>query len=288
MLVFSQALINGITDGAFLAMIALGATLVFGVARFPNVAHGDFLTLAAYGTLCATGLVHLPLLLAAICGIVLTVIVGLASYALIFRKIADRPITCLIVSIGLALVVRDAILFVAGGDAQAYDLPVWRAWRLGGFVILPLDAYITVLSAAAIFAVHLLLRYTRIGVEMRAVSDDPSLARVGGVSPERVNIATWSVALALAGAAGILVAAKTLVFPDLGWTLLLPALAAAILGGLGSPYGAILAGMLLGLSQNIATIWIGDTYKDSFAFVVLIVALLLRPTGLTGRLEAAR
>lgn len=288
MALFAQALINGITDGTFLAMMALGITMVFGVARFPNVAHGDFLTVGAYGAFWCATLLHLPFVVAAIGGTALAILTGLAAYALIFRQIADRPITALLVSIGLSILMRGTLSFVAGNQQVAYDLPLWRAWRILGVRVLPLEAGIALASVVVIVATHLILKYTRIGIEMRAVADNPDLARTGGINAERVNRATWSIALGVGGLAGIFVAAKTAISPDMGWNLLLPAFAAAVLGGLGSPYGAIAAGLIIGLAQNVATLWISDTYKITFAFIVLIATLLIRPEGLTGRGAVAR
>lgn len=288
MWLLAQAIVNGITDGAFLAMMALGITLVFGVARFSNVAHGDFLTVGAYGTFWCAGLLHLPLGLAVFGGAALSVGVGLLCYLVVFRRIADRPVTALLVSIGLSIFLRGLLSLVAGNRQVAFDLPFWRAWKWGELRILPIEAGIAVASLVVILAVHLILRHSRIGIEMRAVADNPALARTGGINPRRVNIATWSIALAVAGLAGVLLGAKTAIFPDMGWNLLLPAFAAAVVGGLGSPYGAIAAGLLIGIAQNVATLWIADPYKIAFAFVILIVTLLFKPNGLTGKGSVAR
>ncbi|MGI4814144.1 MAG: branched-chain amino acid ABC transporter permease [Janthinobacterium lividum] len=288
MTAFLQALLNGISDGAMLALVALGLTLVFGVARFPNVAHGEFLTLGAYGAYWCATLLGLPLLVSIAGGIGLAVVAGLAAYALVFRRIADRPVTALLASIGLSITLRGFIVFVAGTQQVSYDIPLWGAWSLGGITLLPLDVLVTVASFVVILFAHLVLRYSRIGVEMRAVADNPELARTSGIAPGRVNRATWSLALGVAALAGMFVAAKTSISPDLGWDLLLPAFAAAVLGGLGSPYGAIFAGLLIGIAQNIATLWISETYKVSFSFIILIAVLLLRPSGISGRKEVAR
>lgn len=282
-----QAVLDGLVEGTLLAMVALGLTLVFGIARFPNVAHGEFLTVASYVTWWAAQ-AGLFLPVAAVLGCAATVPIALLSYRYVFRPLASTPATCLITSIGLSLLLRNVIAFVFGTGQQAFDVPLWRAWRLGGLLILPIDLLIAAISILAIFCVHLLLKHSRIGLEMRAVADDPTLARTGGLRPDRVHVVMWSVAASLAGLAGILLGAKTVVFPELGWTMLLPAFAAAILGGLGSPYGAILAGILIGITQNVATIWISDAYKETLSFVALIAVLLLRPQGLTGRVEAAR
>lgn len=285
---FVQALINGLTDGAFLAMVALGITLIFGVARFPNVAHGDFLTVGAYGTLWTMSLFGLPLLVATIGGVVLAIVTGLLAYVLIFRRIGDRPVTALLASIGLSIFMRALITFVAGGQQQTFNPPLWRAWRFWDLRILPMEVLIFGASVAVILGAHIILRHTRIGMEMRAVSDNPDLARSAGIDPERVSRYTWGIALAVAGIGGVFLGVRTSIFPDMGWNFLLPAFAAAVLGGMGSPYGAILAGFILGIAQNLAIVWLDSTYRVAFAFIVLILVLLFKPSGLAGRKEMAR
>ncbi len=283
-----QAVFNGTTEGALLSMMALGITLIFGVAKFSNNAHGEVLTVGAYGAYWASSLLALPLWLSVPAGVLLAVVVGLLTYVLVFRHLGDRPIAALLASIGVSILLRGLLTLVAGTQQLGLQTPMLRAWRFGGLRVLPMEVYVGLASLLTIYAVHLVLKHTRIGAEMQAVADNPVLARTSGISPERVNRATWTIALLVGGLAGIFVAAKTAVYPELGWNLLLPAFAAAVLGGLGSPYGAILAGLLLGVAQNIATIWINDTYKSSVAFAVLVATLIVMPGGLAGRRVVAR
>lgn len=288
MTALAQALVNGATDGLFLALMALGITLVFGIARFSNIAHGDFATLGAYGTLWVGRATGLPLVLAVPGGLVLAVAVGLAAWRLLFRQIGDRPVTAMLASIGLSIFLRGAITLVAGSHQRSFDLPLWRAWKVAGVRILPMEVVIAGASLAVLLTAQLILRRTRIGAEMRAVADNPLLARTSGIRPERVALATWVLALAVAGLAGVFLGIRTAVSPEMGWNFLLPAFAAAVLGGMGSPAGAILAGLLLGIGQNLAVIWIDNSYKIAFAFVVLIAVLLVRPGGMAGMREVAR
>jgi branched-chain amino acid transport system permease protein len=123
---------------------------------------------------------------------------------------------------------------------------------------------------------------------MRAVADEPDLARVSGIRPARVMVAMWALAGAVAGTGGLMLGIKTIVSPDVGWELLLPSFAAAILGGIGSPVGAVLAGLLLGAAQEVSTPFVGFTYKIALSFVVMLAVLLVRPRGLFGRVEGTR
>ena len=284
-----QALVNGITEGSILALAALGLTLVFGISRFPNAAHGDYLAVGAYGAYFGSTFFGLSMPLAALFGIVFTVATGLLFYYFIFKKLTGRSsATSLIASIGIALFVRHFIIFFAGSDHFSYDLPILRAWRFGVLRIFPADTFFTAVSVLAIAGVHIVLRYTDIGRKMRAVSDSAQLAKISGIRTGSVNLAMWTISLILAGLAGILMATKTVVHPYLGWDILLPSFAAAILGGFGSPYGAILGGIVIGISQELAVLFISGTYKIAFSFVVLALVLLIRPWGILGHREAVR
>lgn len=284
-----QALLNGITEGAILALAALGLTLVFGISRFPNAAHGDYLAVGAYGAYLGSAVLGLPMPLAALLGILCTVFAGLLFYHFVFKKLANRPsATNLIASIGIALFVRYFIIFFAGTEQFNYKLPILRAWKFAGLRIFPADTVFTAVSITVIVLVHLVLRYTDIGRKMRAVSDSPQLARISGIRTVQVNLTMWVISLGLAGLAGILIAAKTVVHPYLGWDLLLPAFAAAILGGFGNPYGAILGGIVIGVSQELAVLFISETYKIAFSFTIIAFVLLFRPWGILGHKEAVR
>jgi neutral amino acid transport system permease protein len=154
--------------------------------------------------------------------------------------------------------------------------------------IQPNDLKIALVALITLAVVFLVLHATPIGRRMRAVADDPLLARVSGISPRRVMLALWALAGAVSAVAGILLGMKTVVAPEMGWDTLLPAFAAAIFGGIGHPVGAIVAGVLLGIVQEVATPFVGFTYKIALAFLVLIFVLLLRPRGLFGRVEGVR
>jgi branched-subunit amino acid ABC-type transport system permease component len=283
-----QALVNGISEGALLALVALGLTLIYGISRFANVAHGDFLTLGAYSAWTCCYFLHLPIWLAVPVGIATTIGVGLLSHRLIFRPLAGQHALSLITSLGLALALRHVIAFFATAEQRSFDLPLWRAWRIGDVVILPVDVYLTIVSVVCVAGVHLLLKRSRLGIAMRAAAENPSLATVGGISVVRVQAVMWSVALALAAVAGMLLAAKTTVQPLMGWESLLPAFSAAVLGGLGNPYGAIAAAMVIGISQNFAVLWTSEAYKETFSFGVLFIALLIRPDGILIRRMQSR
>jgi neutral amino acid transport system permease protein len=285
---FLQLVANGVVQGLFISMAALAITLVFGIARFPNGATGDVMTLGAYAGLTAqqaTG----SLLLAGAASIVAGAAVALAGHLLVFRRLAGRSVVSLLVaSIGVAFVIR-AVLGVVFGQAQVvFDVPLTRAQLYWGVRITPLNIQISEVVVVALLAVFAVLYFTPIGRQMRAVADDRDLARVSGIRPERVMIALWLMAGAVAGLGGMMLGMETVVQPEIGWSMLLPAFTAAILGGIGSAPGAVLAGLLLGVVQEVSTPFVGFSYKIAVAFLVMLAVLLVRPSGLFGRRESVR
>lgn len=285
-----QAVLNGVVFGSVLALLALGLTLAFGIARFANVAHGDLATLGAFGALAVNHGLGWGMLAAAAVGVLVTLAAGLLAVRLVYRPLARRPrIAAVIASIGVALVVRHLIIAVWGTAQYAYTLPIERSLRLPlGLRLARPDLVTLAVAVVLMAALHLLLVRTRLGQEMRAVADDPDLARVSGIDPLRVMDAMWVVAFALAGVAGILVGVKTIVTPYLGWDLLLAAFAAAILGGIGNPYGAMAGGLVIGIAEELSTLWLPPTYRTAVAFVIMSSVLLARPSGIFGLARSAR
>jgi len=285
---WSVLVVTGLMSGLVTGLAALAVTLVFGIARFANAATGDVMTLGAYvalGVGTATG----SLLLGGAAGLVAAMLAGVAAYLLVFRQLAGRSaVTALLASIGVGFMIRAALALIYGYQQQVFAIPLARPWRPWGIRILPIDVALAALALATLAVVFLVLHATPIGRRMRAVADDPALAQVSGIAPLPVMIALWTMAGGVAAIAGIMLAMKTAVQPEMGWNTLLPGFTAAILGGIGSPVGAVLAGLILGLVQELASPFVGFTYKLAVVFVVLLLVLLVRPSGLFGRRERLR
>jgi branched-chain amino acid transport system permease protein len=285
---YVQLAINGLVQGLVVSLAALAITLVFGIARFPNAATGDAMTLGAYSGLVAqreTG----SLALGSLASILAAAAVLLLAYWTVFRRLTERSVVALLVaSIGVGFAIRAVLGVVFGHSQMVFQLPLARPYVIGGLRITPLDLQLAAIAAIALAAVFAILYLTPIGRQMRAVADEPDLARVSGIRPARVMLAMWALAGAVAGVGGLMLGIKTIVSPDVGWELLLPSFAAAILGGIGSPVGAVLAGLLLGAAQEVSTPFVGFTYKIALSFVVMLAVLLVRPRGLFGRLEGTR
>ena len=285
---WSGLLVTGLVSGLITGLAALSVTLVFGIARFANAATGDIMTLGAYVALSAAAASD-SLILGGAAGVLAAGLAGVASYLLVFRKLAGRSsVTALLASIGVGFIIRAGLGLAYGFQQQVFPVPLVRPWRPYGIRITPTDVQLTAVALLTLALVFLVLHATPVGRRMRAVADDPALAQVSGIEPARVMVTLWAMAGAVAGVAGIMVGIKTVVQPELGWSVLLPAFTAAILGGIGSPAGALVAGLLLGVVQELSTPFVGFTYKLAVVFLVLLLVLLVRPTGLFGRRERMR
>jgi branched-chain amino acid transport system permease protein len=288
-LALAQAVVDGLVNGSVYALLALGLTLAFGIARFAHVAHGDFATLGAYAALLAAGATGAGLVPAALAAVAVTVTVGLVVARLVYAPLARRAaIASVIASIGVALVVRHLLIVLAGTEQFTFPVPVRRAIRMLGVRATPKDLVIVGIAVLCMIALALALTRTRIGKEMRAVADDAALARVAGIRVERVVRVMWAWSVALAAVAGVLVGVKTVVTPYLGWDLLLPAFASAILGGIGNPYGAMAGGLVIGVAEEVAATGLPPAYRTAVAFVIMTLVLLVRPAGIFGARDAAR
>ncbi|WP_017293454.1 branched-chain amino acid ABC transporter permease [Geminocystis herdmanii] len=280
-----QSLFNGIAVGSIIALAAVGLTLTMGILRLSNFAHGDFLTIGAYLTWVVN---HegLNIWLSIIVATVGTVILMLICEQLLWKPMRDKrasSTTLIIISIGLALFLRNGILFIWGGSNQNYDLPLVEAIDIGGVKIAYYRIIVIALTIGAIVALHLILQNTKIGKAMRAVADNIDLARVSGINVEQVVLFTWIMTAVLTAFGGGLFGLITAVRPNMGWFMILPMFAAVILGGIGNPYGAIAGGLIIGIAQELSVPFFGSEYKLGVALVIMIGILLIRPQGIFGK-----
>ncbi len=294
-----QFLIDGLVSGAVIGLGAIGVTLTYSILRFANFAHGEFISWGAYATLVTTGLLgpvvgRAPIgpfsftwaiLLAGLAALVLTGGLALALDRVLFRRLRDtgEGIVAIMASFGASLALRSLLEAVFTSRPAYFTRALQIAKPLGfGLRITPNQAAAIVATALLVTGTHLLLTRTRMGRAMRAVAESPSLARVNGIDVEGVIRVTWLLGGALAAASGIVVGLLVQVRPSMGFDLLLPLFAAAILGGIGSVPGAVLGGLIVGLSEAVAVAFVGAQWRGAVAFVILIAVLLVRPSGLFG------
>jgi len=209
---------------------------------------------------------------------------GYIFFIFVFRPLDRRPkIASVIGSIGVALVVRHAILFIWGTEQHSYQVAIERGIRFMGLMITKNEIIIVITAFILMAFIHLILKKTRIGKEMRALADDQDLARVTAINPLQVITLMWILALSLAGVAGLLLGLKSIITPYMGWDILLSAFAAAILGGIGNPYGAMAGAITIGVSEEVSTMFFPPTYRLAVAFLIMILTLLFRPSGIFGQ-----
>jgi len=279
----AQMVLNGLLNAALIAPPAIAFTLIFAVLRFPNFAVGGLITVGAYAAWTANGPLGLPLVLAVPAAMAVTAGAALACDRVVFAPLRrSDSITLLVVSIALALVLENMVRFAYGNDLRGFDLPLTRPLTWANLRATVEQLWVLAGGVAIAAGMHGLLAHTRLGKAMRAVADNPGLAAARGIRTGRVIAATWAIAGALLGAAGVMAGLDLVIEPLTGWQLTIPILAAAILGGIGSPYGAMLGAVIVGLAEEFTVLILPSTYKVAVSFAIIAVLLLLRPQGLFG------
>lgn len=276
-------LIDGIVLGSIIALGAVSLSMVYGVLNFANLAHGDFLCVGAYGGLLANKWLGLGIIESVIFAIVVSMALGVFLEKILWKPLRGKGaglVTFLIVSMGLAIVLRNSAIVAFGPSHQKFDLPPQSRIGFEGFTIGVHYLTVVLVSFISMAVFCYILQRTTLGKSMRALSDSTNLARISGINVDRVIVWMWIIVMALAGLAGVLYGVVTTVRPMMGFHLLLPIFAATILGGIGNIYGAMLGGMVLGLSEELSTAFIPSEYKAAVAFFILIFVLILRPKGI--------
>jgi branched-chain amino acid transport system permease protein len=215
-----------------------------------------------------------------------TAVVALLIDRILYHPLRARrssPAMLAIASLGMAFILRSLIYIIWGPQFLFYSQELRPAWGLPlGVRLKPDQVFILVMVLLLVLLLYLFLQHTKLGKAMRATADNPQLALVCGIDTTRVTSWTWGIGAALAAAAGVLYGIDAQLRPDMGWSFLLPLFAAVILGGIGSPLGALVGGIILGVVQQVSTAFLLPTYKPAVAFLVLILLLFVRPRGLFG------
>lgn len=275
----------GVFSGAVIALGAVGFTVQFGISNVLNVAYGTFLTMAAYlGYLLASSGLNIWL-----CVPLVGVVIGVLLVA--FNRLLTRPlarrgggfVTILIATVWAGIVIQYIIIMIAGPATFTYPVDNGTTYRLGDIVLTRSQLIIIGGALVIMLAYHALLTRTQLGRAMRATSVNPVVARSCGIRTDRVTDTAWLISGLLCGMAGVVLAFTTVTFDStLGTTFLIYMIAAAVLGGIGQPYGAMVGGLVIGLSTQLVGAYSSPAYEDVAAFVILVCLLLVRPRGLFG------
>ena len=293
---FTQQLINGLALGAVYALIALGYTMVYGILQLINFAHGEVYMLGAYlgiivlGALTYLGLTAYSLPLALVVTVVISM-VFCASYGAVIERVAYRPLrnatklAPLISAVGMSIILQNVVMLTQGKEYK--NLPPMlpsEGFSLFGANVSPVQVFILGTSIVIMISLHFFVKKTRLGKAMRATSQDRVMAGLVGINVNEVISITFMIGSSLAAVAGVMVTLYYgVVHFFMGYLAGIKAFTAAVLGGIGSIPGAMLGGFMLGLIENFGASYISSVYKDAFAFIVLIVVLIIRPAGLLGQ-----
>ncbi len=278
----------GLVTASVLAVASVGLSLQFGITNYINFAYGDFMALGAFITYVLNNeVLHLNIWLALVGGSLSIGVIAVILNRLILSPFARRfnkTFYVLIVTFGLSLILLNLMYSIWGADVRFYQMPQSRAFHVGPMLLTRYQLIVMAIAVILMFGVHIMLKSTRLGKSMRAMSDNSSLAMTSGIDTKRITTITWFTSGVLAGLAGtVLGITEGNLTPASGELFLFVIFAAVITGGVGSIYGAMAGAVLIGLATEVSAAFINPAYKLDTAFVILILTLLLRPSGLFSR-----
>jgi len=301
-----QVIIDSLIRASELALIAVGLTMVYDVLRFASFVHVQFGTVGAFIALAISLVLPLPIGWAILVGVIVACLVtgylGVLSDRLVFSRLRSSPAAILMIaSFGLGMVMQYSVQAIWGAGARSFPLPLTRPWVIWDGRISPSGAAVLIAALLAMLAFHLLLTRTKLGIAMRATADNPPLAEASGIYTERIIRIVWFIGAALGALGGIMLGLVAQIQSSMGFEIMVAVFAAAIVGGIGNVYGAVLGAMIVSFAENVGLVvnwapllqltgltsatdlYIPVGYKTGIAFVILILILLVRPRGLLGR-----
>jgi branched-subunit amino acid ABC-type transport system permease component len=297
----TQILVNSIVRGAELSLLAIGLTMVFDILKFANFAHPEYAVLGAFFAFVFNSVFGFHLVLSVLLAAFVTGWVGIFIDKAVFRRlrmIGAKPVTLMITSMGIAIALRNLMRLIWTSHMKSYAIPIKKPLIILGARLTPLQIVIIVSGMLSMVAFHLLLHRTKFGKALRAISDNSELAGACAIDSEKMIRLLWFVASAYAVIGGCMIAMEHVLYPRLGFDIIIPVFCAAILGGIGNPYGAMLGALTLALAENVLlaldfafiakvggifkvdTLQINTGYKPAISFAILILVLLFKPTGI--------
>ena len=281
-----QTLISGLSLGSIYALIALGYTMVYGIAKMLNFAHGDIIMVGAYAAIPAVASLGLPPLVAVLVSIVICALLGVTIEFLAYKPLRQAPpLSVLITAIGVSYLLQNLALLIFGPEQKSFPTVVsLPTIELGAVYIDGITLATLVVTAVIMIGLTLFISKTRMGKAMRAVSEDKGAAELMGISVNHTITITFAIGSALAAVAAIFYgAAYVYIRPTTGSMPGIKAFTAAVFGGIGSIPGAMLGGILLGVIEQLSKTYISTLWSDAVVFGVLVLVLVVKPTGLLGK-----
>lgn len=288
---FLQQLVNGITLGGVYALIAVGYTMVYGVIQLINFAHGEIYMLGAFLAYTLVAVVGMPFFPAFILTLMICAVLGVVLDFVAYRPLRKAPrLAALITAIGMSIFLQNMALLIWGSQIKSYPRDVLPAFfsepalNMGDVTLSWLQLFILSITLLFMIILHLTIHKTRIGMAMRAISQDKTASALMGIGVNRVISFTFAIGSAMGGMAGILVGLYyNAIFPTMGYVAGIKAFAAAVLGGIGSVPGAMLGGGVLGIAEVMGAGYISSEYRDGISYAVMIAVILFKPSGLIGK-----
>ncbi len=295
-----QFIVDGLLTGSMIGLGAIGVTLTYSILRFSNFAHGDFMAWGTYATLAVVSAIGAivgkvapigplsfgwPLIVAVIAAMGFTGVLALALDKVLFARLRAKGQSIIVVmaSFGASMALRSLLEFLFTSRPAYFSRAIQIAMPIGfGIRITPDQIALLVVTALLVFGVHMLMTKTQTGRSMQALSQNPALARVVGIDVAKVVRVTWLIGGGLACVAGVMIGILVQIRPLMGFDMLLPMFAAAILGGIGSVPGAVLGGLIIGLAEAAAVQLVGAEWRAAISFIILMAVLFIRPIGLFG------
>ena len=288
---FLQLLLAGIAQGCVYALVALGFVLIYKATETVNFAQGDLMMLGAFFALTGATVLGLPYWLTIAFAMAVMVVVGMLLERAVLRPVLGYPaFTVVMVTIGVGFVLRGAVTMVPGWGTETYALATPfadKVMRVGGVVVAEQQLAVILHTAVLCLALYFFFRYTRIGIAMQATSQNQLAAYYMGIPVRRVNMLIWGLSAAIATIGGILLAPTTFVHSNMGF-IGLKAFPAAVVGGFGSVPGAIVGGLIIGVVEALSGFYLPEGFKDVAAYVVVLLVLMVRPSGIFGETVAKK
>jgi len=293
---FLQQLVNGITLGGVYALIAVGYTMVYGVIQLINFAHGEIYMLGAFLAYTLVAVVGMPFFPAFVLTLLICAVLGVVLDFVAYRPLRKAPrLAALITAIGMSIFLQNMALLIWGSQIKSYPRDVLPAFfsepalNMGDVTLSWLQLFILSITLLFMIILHLTIHKTRIGMAMRAISQDKTASALMGIGVNRVISFTFAIGSAMGGMAGVLVGLYyNAIFPTMGYVAGIKAFAAAVLGGIGSVPGAMLGGGVLGIAEVMGAGYISSEYRDGISYAVMIAVILFKPSGLIGKQNAEK
>jgi len=298
---FPQILVNSLIRGAELSVLAIGLTMVYDILKFANFAHTEYAILGAFLAYSFNQTIGLNLLFSILLAAFFTGLIGIGIDRILFKRLRMKgvqPVSLMIISMGAAIALRNIVRLIWTSDTKTYAMPIRRPLKILGARVTPLQLGIIAVGLLSMIVFHLLLHRTKFGKSLRAISDNRVLASACAIDSEKMITWMWFLAASYGVIGGTMIAMEHILYPRLGFDIIIPVFCAAILGGIGNPYGAMLGALTLAFAENmmlsfdfsdlvnvgglfnVGSIQINTGYKPAMSFIILIIVLLLKPTGI--------